>query len=1193
MTPVRYSRIKLLIVLCFFSPGYIIAQEVRGLKIYVDVAAGTYLKFQKPIDGIEGTFREKGYNFKNRSGGNALNIIPPTDRSLEQAEIEISEGGRNHLFIITPYPKKYDPNIDPPFDYILDNSDKVKKFAHQAEQERQQPAPGSTAAVAPPQVIIPPAVTETQVPKQPEESIKKYPSNAPPIVRPSEDDGYNAKIDAGDKAFLQKDYYNAKLFYTDAYRIRLNEKYPLSRIQLITKLEEEAATKAKLEEEQQKAIDANYASELQKADRYLLNNEYSLARATYTSAAAIKSQEPYPKNKIQEIDKTVKDLLAKQEEERAKAEEEKKRLAAELAVANKYNEAVARADKAFSSRQYDVARLAYSDALKIKPGEKYPDDKLVEIAEIKNTAEAAAAEKIIKDREKDLEIKYNGLIAQGDKAFSDKQFEQARKSYNAALSLKPSDNTAPNKLADIESELNKIRTAELEKTTLAKQKQVDDNYNAAIQRADKAFAAKNFETAKTEYYNAQALKPGESYPQSQLTIIDNKVAETAALLVKEKEAATKYNAVIINADNAFKNKDYDVAKTGYNNALELKSGDVYARGKISAIEKIAADIALQKRQAAEKELNMRFETAMAAGDKAYNEKNYSAARTSYENALQFMPDKVYPANQIKLIDHKLYELAEQEKTRQFNSLIALADQSFNNKAYDSAKIYYTSALSVRPDEFYPKNQVELINDPGEIERIGKREELRKYNLYVNEGDKAFKAGKLDEAKESYKKAAAIKPDVPYVVVKLNEVETAIADVAAREKAKKKLEEEKVLEEKFNALVLSAGKASDLGEFEKAKSIYNEALTLKPNDQAVNENIRNVDKRIAKAAADAAAVKTASLKEQESKEEFSRLTAKADKSYDDKKFDSAKADYENALLLKPDDEHTRSRLTEIEKNLEQLARAQKEAEAAKVSADEINNNYNAAIERANKALEAKLYYEAKAGYNDALALKPKETLPAQKLKEIEKALVIENEAKKPISNPAVAGTATTIAPAPAAKKTELQKDALPYSQAELFKRYNTINFREPPYGQKLTADAFFVEDTLENFNISNGVMAEPARLDISDSANNVVLTLQGISFEGSNAYFKFRIQNFGTKEYLAGKMLLTWHRKDGTTSDYYGSYITSYPYVLPGKEFTVVYATRAATLAKDESFRFVLDDRLKTTVLEIGIPAEVYTSEYER
>lgn len=1193
MTPVRNSRIKLLIVLCFFFPGYVIAQEVRGLKIYVDVAAGTYLKFQKPIDGIEGTFREKGYNFKNRSGGNALNIIPPTDRNLEQAEIEISEGGRNHLFIITPYPKKYDPNIDPPFDYILDNSDKVKKFVHQAEQERQQPATGSTTVVATPQVTIPAPVTETQAAKQPEESIKKYPSNSPPIVRPSDDDGYNAKIEAGDKAFLQKDYYNAKLFYADAYRIRLNEKYPLSRIQLITKLEEEAATKAKLEEEQQKAIDANYASELQKADRYLLNNEYSLARAAYTSAAAIKSQEPYPKNKIQEIDKTVKDLLAKQEEEKAKAEEEKKRLAAELAIANKYNEAVARADKAFSSRQYDVARLAYSDALKIKPGEKYPDDKLVEIAEIKNAAEAAAAEKIVKDREKELEVKYNGLIAQGDKAFNDKQFEQAKKSYNAALSLKPSDNTAPTKLADIETELNKIRAAELEKATLAKQKQVDDNYTAAIQRADNAFAAKNFETAKTEYYNAQAIKPGESYPQSQLTIIDNKVAEAAALLAKEKEAAAKYNTVITNADNAFKNKDYAAAKTAYSNALQLKSGDVYARGKIAAIEKIEADIALQKRLAAEKESNLRFESALAAGDKAYNEKNYTAAKTYYENALQFMPDKVYPANQLKLIDRKLYELAELEKTRQFNSLVALADQSFNKKAYDSAKIYYTSALAFKPDEFYPKNQIELINDPGEIERIGKKEELRKYNLYVNDGDKAFKAGKFDEAKDNYKKAAAIKPDVPYLVVKLNEVDAAIADVAANEKAKKKLEEEKALEDKFNTLVLSAGKASDLGEFEKAKTIYNEALVLKPNDQAVNDNIKNVDKRIAQAAAEAEAIKTAKQKEEESKEEFARLTAKADKSYEDKKYEDAKTDYESALLLKPDDQHTRSRLTEIEKNLELAARAQKEAEAAKISADEINKNYNAAMERANKALEAKLYYEAKAGYNDALALKPKEALPAQKLKEIATALAIQNEAKKPVSNPVAAGSTPSIGPAAGAKKTEPQKEALPFSQAELFKRYNTINFREPPFGQKLTADAFFVEDTLENFNVSNRVMAEAPRLDISDSSNNVVLTLQGISFEGSNAYFKFRIQNFGVKEYLAGKMLLTWHRKDGTTADYYGSYITSYPYVLPGKEFTVVYATRAATLAKDESFRFVLNDRLRTTVLEIGISADVYISEYER
>src|SRR5215218_5736288 len=214
MNPGKYSRVKLLLVLCFFLPGYLLAQEVRGLKIYVDLAAGTYLKFQKTIDGIEGSFRDKGYNYKTRSSGNALNILPPTDRPLEPTEIEITEGGRNHLFLITPYPKKYDPNIDPSFDYIFDNNDKIKKYIQQAEQDKLS---GATVATKPePQVVS--KATEPVVEKPavvvPKSEPKTEPVAETPITKPG-NDGYDASVAAGDKAFNDKNYHQAKISYSE------------------------------------------------------------------------------------------------------------------------------------------------------------------------------------------------------------------------------------------------------------------------------------------------------------------------------------------------------------------------------------------------------------------------------------------------------------------------------------------------------------------------------------------------------------------------------------------------------------------------------------------------------------------------------------------------------------------------------------------------------------------------------------------------------------------------------------------------------------------------------------------------------------------------------------------------------------------------------------------------------------------
>jgi tetratricopeptide (TPR) repeat protein len=1191
----QYLSKSSLFILVFLLAAFANAQEIRGLKIYVDIAAGTYLKFQKPIDGIEGNFRDKGYNFKNRSGGNALNIIPPTDKPLEPAEIEISEGGRNHLFIITPYPKKYDPNIDPPFDYIVDNSDKIKRYIQQADQDRLN----SGAATKPPVQEV--KIVENTPAKPVEDPAKTNPSTTTttattiPAVKKPADDGYDANIAAGDKAFNEKNYYQAKVAYTEAYRIRINEKYPLTRIQLITRIEEEADAKVKLEEEKQKTIDANYTSELQKADRYLLNGEYSLARESYSKASQIKSQEPYPKNKIAEIDKLVKDLLAKEEADKLQKAEDAKRLAAEQEITDRYNAAISKADKAFAARQYDAARLAYSDALKIKPGEKFPDDKLTEIADIKNANEAKAAEKIIADRQNELNTKYNALIIKGDKALNEKQFTAAKDAYNAALALKPADNLAQSKLVNVDNEISKSKAAELEQQNIAKQKALNDKYIVTIAKADKAFAAKNYGTAKTEYYNAQTLKPGEAYPQNQLAIIDGKLSETAAAVAREKEVADKYKKAIAAADNAFVNKDYDLAKMSYNSALETKPGDAYSRGKIAAIEKIEEEIAIQKSQTALKELNDRYEASAAAGDKAYSEKDYATAKKAYEQAADLMPNKPYPASQLKLIQHKEYEQAELEKTEKFNGFIALADKAFASKSYDEARGYYEKALEVRPDEVYPKKQIAITKDPGEIERIAKREELKVYNQLRDEGDNAFKQGKYDEAKTKYKKALEMQPDVPYLIYKINQSDEAIAALVEAEKTKQKETAQKALDENFNALVLSGEKAFGAGDMTASKKYYKEALDVKPNDPIVTEKIITIDKRIAQVEKDSVALALAQQKNKDLNERFTGYVSKADKAYDEKKYDEAKASYDSALLLKPDDKYTRDRIDQIEKNVVATTEAARVAEVAKTNQDEINNNYNAAIQRADKALDAKLYYEAKAAYTDALTLKPGEALPKAKLGEIEKALAQENAAKKATAKtteivPAKSVTTSTL---PGQKGLPVQQVALPYNQAELFKRYNTINFYDPPPGQKLVADAFFASDTLENYNLSQSIIAEAPRLDISDSANGVRLTLQAINFEGSSAYLKMRIQNFGKKEFLTGKMLFSWYRKDGSKLDYYGSYITAYPYLLPGKEITIIYVTRAANPSTGEVFGFVMDDRLRTTKLELEIPAEVYNSEYDR
>jgi tetratricopeptide (TPR) repeat protein len=1193
-----------LLLFTFFLPVFLAAQEVRGLKIYVDLAATTYLKFSKPIDGIEGNFREKGYNFKNRSGGNAVQLVPPGDRALEPAEIEISEGGRNHLFLLTPFPRKYDPNIDPPFDYIFDNTDKLKKYAQQVENERANP---TTVTQPDTKTNLPPAPPPTSTIDKPKTEEKTQSIAEKPVS-----DGYNAAIIAGDKAYNDKNYYQAKISYTEAMRIRVNEKYPFNRIQQIIKIEEEADSIRIRAERQQKALDDSYSQELQKADRYLLSNEFSLARSSYARASEIKSGETYPRIKITEIDSLVKDLLAKQEAQRLADAQEKKRLAAEQEVTNRYNAAVLKGDKAFAAGKYDEARLAFSDAQKIKPGEKYPDQKLTDIADILNAKEESAAKKLISEKEREQNAKYDAFIDKGNKALLNKQYDAAKTSYNAALAIKPNDITASGKLLDIEDAMNKAKAAELEKETLAKQKAIDDNYAAAILKADKALGAKNYETAKTEYYNAQKLKPSEPYPQLKLTEINNQFAEIQLKFAREKEKSESYKKAIASADKAFDEKNYTDAKLSYNQALSVKNDDAYARGKLTAIEKIEEENSIKASQQALLALNNRYDSIISIADKQYAANDFTKAKQTYADAIDLIPNKSYPSSQIRLIQRKEYEIAEKIKTDKFNALITKGDQEFSSKTYESAKSFYSQALDVKPDEEYPKKQLAILNDPSELERYGKREEQKVYNQLVDAADKAFKNGKFDEALKNYKKALEMKPEVPYVTYKLNQINDSLQAISTAEQRRLEAIEQKKNDDKFNGLVAEADKELAGGNLASARKIYSDALAVKPDENSVKDKIAVVDKTIRQKEEEAAALALQKQKEKIINDRFDEWIKKGDVAFNSKQFDVARTAYDSGILLKPDNEYVKARIASIDKNKTALTDSVQKAEQAKNVTAEREANYTLAIERADKAFDARLYFESKAAYNDALAIKPAEQRPQERIAEIDRLLnagkkntdsvtAVVNPVKEQVKTPAVVreipATAKpeTVKPVTAVNPslTVPQATALPYTQAEFFKRYNTINFREPPVGQKFVADAFFEHDTLENYTTSQSILPEPPRLTISDSANNIKLTLQAINFEGSGAYLKLRIQNMGTKEYLTGRMLFSLYRKNGGKMDYYATYISGYPYILPGKEFTIVYATRAPNLSEGDEFVFTMDDRLKTTTLTLTIPAEVYNAEYNR
>lgn len=557
---------------------------------------------------------------------------------------------------------------------------------------------------------------------------------------------YKAAIADADKALAAKDYNGAKSGYKDASVVKPAEQYPKSKIAEIDKIiadiaardeakrkadeearlkaEADAAAKKKAEAEaaaKEKAIAEKYNAAIARADQSFGSKDYSGAKTAYNEASGIKPSEKYPKDKISEIDKLLAQLAA-QDEAKRKAEEEARKkaeadalarkkaeeeaLAKEKAITEKYNSAISKADKAFEGKDYNNAKVAYSEASGIKPAEKYPQDKISEISKI--LAQLAAKEA----SEKELAQKYSEAIAKADKALGSKDYSGARSLYSEASGLKASEQYPKTKISEIDKILGEMAAKD------AAEKALNEKYNASLAKADKAFSSKDYSGARTSYSEASGLKPNEPLPKAKIAEIDNllaqmaaqdeakRKAEEAARLKAEADAAAKkkaeeearlkaeadaaakkkaeedaaraladkYNAAVAKADKSFAAKDYNGAKTSYNEALSIKAAEQYPKTKIAEIDKILSDL--------------------AAANEAKRKADDEARKKAIEEATA---------------QKKLQEEAARALNEKYNGIITKADKDFNGKKYDEAKTSYLEASKLKPAEKYPKDKIAAID----------------------------------------------------------------------------------------------------------------------------------------------------------------------------------------------------------------------------------------------------------------------------------------------------------------------------------------------------------------------------------------------------------------------------------------------------------------------------------------------------
>ncbi len=277
----------------------------------------------------------------------------------------------------------------------------------------------------------------------------------------------------------------------------------------------------------------------------------------------------------------------------------------------------------------------------------------------------------------------------------------------------------------------------------------------------------------------------------------------------------------------------------------------------------------------------------------------------------------------------------------------------DNFGYDEA--YFQQVLS----------GLQRLREQEEAARNKLKELEANYKNAIMNGDKAFQKKDWVTARAAYRLATTLKPAENYPKDQLAQIDKIIADLEALNK-KKEEDAKKATEaaaqakeaENLNNKYIAALKKGEDGftkqDWVAAKAGYNEALSIKPNEQLPKDKLAEIDKAIAaiaaKKAADEAAAKKAAEDKAKADAEAARLAKeKADKEAADKLAKEAAA-------KKLADEAA------AKKAAEEKAKADAEAAAKKAAEDKAKADAEAARlakEKADKELADKLAKEAAA------------------------------------------------------------------------------------------------------------------------------------------------------------------------------------------------------------------------------------------
>ena len=419
-------------------------------------------------------------------------------------------------------------------------------------------------------------------------------------------------------------------------------------------------TESDRQEKELQILEKKYYEAIQAADKSFAKGDLEKAKTGYNNAQDIISNRPWPKEQISKIDKLIADNDLKektaQQKKALKLEKERREKEA-LELENKFNDVVKNADRLFKLEDYTGARSAYQSAIAIikKP---WPEEQIRKIDKIEADRIAQAkAEKARLEKEKTITAKYTTTVEAADAALAKNDLNKAKRLYLDASEIKPSEDYPKQRLNGIRETIERLAAAEKErKERIAAEAALKRKYDLAMSKGKSYVLKEDLANAKEAYREAVSLKPAEAEAQAQLKLVTDKLDEIARI----NEQNEKYEAKAAQGDNQLIAKNYDAAILTYKEALAIKPTETYPNSQIKYIQSEIKNLQKEKEEndkreafRLETENESKFRDWMDKANKSTIEKNYEVAKQQYAEALKIYPEHDYAKTRFRIVNDQL------------------------------------------------------------------------------------------------------------------------------------------------------------------------------------------------------------------------------------------------------------------------------------------------------------------------------------------------------------------------------------------------------------------------------------------------------------------------------------------------------------------------------------------------------------